>query len=245
MLSCMKKLGAAKDDVGCLRVETQRRGPAPAGPAGAADDRPRQHSRRGHRALPAAGWRSLWNLGLCVGARRDCRALAATIGREPSSLRRADLLLEALRFRSDALEATFSRRASAASLLEGVRLSRPQRARRVRLRLFARARAMSCLGARRRATSTRGSRIRREGSSTRRRRRRAIDIDASIAREIGEETGLDAAALTRVPGYRVTLAGPLVSIAAEFCSDRRAPNSPRPSAPTSPPTASPSSPRSS
>jgi ADP-ribose pyrophosphatase YjhB (NUDIX family) len=46
----------------------------------------------------------------------------------------------------------------------------------------------------------------------------AIDIEASIAREITEETGLDAAALTRVPGYHVTLAGPLVSIAAEFRS---------------------------
>jgi 8-oxo-dGTP pyrophosphatase MutT (NUDIX family) len=47
----------------------------------------------------------------------------------------------------------------------------------------------------------------------------AIDIEASIAREIAEETGLDATALTRVPGYHVTLAGPLVSIAAEFRSD--------------------------
>lgn len=46
-----------------------------------------------------------------------------------------------------------------------------------------------------------------------------IDIEASIAREIAEETGLEAAALARVPGYHVTLAGPLVSIAAEFRSD--------------------------
>lgn len=43
-----------------------------------------------------------------------------------------------------------------------------------------------------------------------------IDIEASIAREIAEETGLPAAALARVPGYYVTVAGPLVSIAAEF-----------------------------
>ena len=47
----------------------------------------------------------------------------------------------------------------------------------------------------------------------------AIDIEASIAREIREETGLEAAALARVPGYHVTFAGPLVSIAAEFLSD--------------------------
>jgi hypothetical protein len=47
----------------------------------------------------------------------------------------------------------------------------------------------------------------------------SIDIDASIAREIREETGLDPARLVRAPGYYVTFAGALVSIAAEFRSD--------------------------
>ena len=46
-----------------------------------------------------------------------------------------------------------------------------------------------------------------------------IDIEASIAREIEEETGLDPAAMVRASGYYVTLAGPLVSIAAEFRSE--------------------------
>lgn len=45
-----------------------------------------------------------------------------------------------------------------------------------------------------------------------------IDIDGSIWREIGEETGLGAAELRRVPGYQIALAGPLVAIAAEYRS---------------------------
>ena len=40
-----------------------------------------------------------------------------------------------------------------------------------------------------------------------------VDITASILREVAEETGLGAFELTRTPGYLVTIAGPLVSIA--------------------------------
>ncbi len=46
----------------------------------------------------------------------------------------------------------------------------------------------------------------------------SIDIDASIWREIGEETGLGEAELSRVPGYRAVFAGPLAAIAAEYRS---------------------------
>jgi len=46
-----------------------------------------------------------------------------------------------------------------------------------------------------------------------------IDIEGSIARELLEETGLAGPALERVPGYLVTFAGPLLSIAAEFLAD--------------------------
>jgi hypothetical protein len=46
----------------------------------------------------------------------------------------------------------------------------------------------------------------------------AIDIEASIARELGEETGLQSADLVRLPGYVLTLTGPLVSIAIEWRS---------------------------
>lgn len=46
----------------------------------------------------------------------------------------------------------------------------------------------------------------------------SIDIDASIWREIGEETGLGGAELSRVPGYRVVFAGPLAAIAVEYRS---------------------------
>jgi ADP-ribose pyrophosphatase YjhB (NUDIX family) len=46
----------------------------------------------------------------------------------------------------------------------------------------------------------------------------AIDIEASIARELVEETGLDPAGLARMPGYLLTRAGPLVSIAIEWLS---------------------------
>jgi len=45
-----------------------------------------------------------------------------------------------------------------------------------------------------------------------------VDIDASIARELEEETGLVGAALERRPGYVVTFSGPLVSIAIEWQS---------------------------
>jgi len=45
-----------------------------------------------------------------------------------------------------------------------------------------------------------------------------IDIDASVTRELAEETGLAAAELARVPGYLLTRAGPLVSIGIEWRS---------------------------
>ena len=46
----------------------------------------------------------------------------------------------------------------------------------------------------------------------------AIDIDASITRELTEETGLAAAEMARTPGYLLTRAGPLVSIGIELRS---------------------------
>jgi 8-oxo-dGTP pyrophosphatase MutT (NUDIX family) len=46
----------------------------------------------------------------------------------------------------------------------------------------------------------------------------AIDIDASIARELIEETGLDPASLVRTPGYLLTRARPFVSIGIEWRS---------------------------
>ncbi len=46
----------------------------------------------------------------------------------------------------------------------------------------------------------------------------AIDIEASIARELVEETGIDPADLARAPGYLLTRAGPLVSIGIEWVS---------------------------
>jgi len=45
-----------------------------------------------------------------------------------------------------------------------------------------------------------------------------VDIDAHIARELAEESGLGPGDLVRVPGYLVTFAGPLVSIAIEWRS---------------------------
>lgn len=45
-----------------------------------------------------------------------------------------------------------------------------------------------------------------------------IDLAGSVAREIGEETGLDCRELERVPGYTVTFAGALVSIAVAYRS---------------------------
>jgi len=43
-----------------------------------------------------------------------------------------------------------------------------------------------------------------------------IDIDGSVRREIGEETGLDPATLTRVPGYRLSRGGLLISFGVEY-----------------------------
>lgn len=45
-----------------------------------------------------------------------------------------------------------------------------------------------------------------------------IDIDASVAREIGEETGLRAPEIQRAAGYLVTIAGPVLSIAVLYRS---------------------------
>ncbi len=45
-----------------------------------------------------------------------------------------------------------------------------------------------------------------------------IDIDGSVMREIEEETGLDPGRLDRVAGYRLSCAGPLISIGIEFRS---------------------------
>lgn len=49
-----------------------------------------------------------------------------------------------------------------------------------------------------------------------------IDLDASIARELEEETGLAAASFVRTPGYVLTYTGPLLSIAIEFTSGKDA-----------------------
>jgi 8-oxo-dGTP pyrophosphatase MutT (NUDIX family) len=46
----------------------------------------------------------------------------------------------------------------------------------------------------------------------------SVDIEASIARELDEETGLEPADLVRVPGYVLTPTGPLLSIAIEWRS---------------------------
>lgn len=43
-----------------------------------------------------------------------------------------------------------------------------------------------------------------------------VDIDASIVREIVEETGLDVAEFERVPGYLMTVEGALVSIGVRY-----------------------------
>ncbi len=45
-----------------------------------------------------------------------------------------------------------------------------------------------------------------------------IDIDASITREVTEETGLDAALWARTPGYLIARSGALIAIAVEWCS---------------------------
>ena len=45
-----------------------------------------------------------------------------------------------------------------------------------------------------------------------------IDIDAGIAREIAEETGLDPAHLARLPGYVLTLWGPHVAVGIAYRS---------------------------
>jgi 8-oxo-dGTP pyrophosphatase MutT (NUDIX family) len=49
-----------------------------------------------------------------------------------------------------------------------------------------------------------------------------IDIEGSIAREMREETGLDPTGLQRTPGFLVTVAGPMISIAAEYRADATA-----------------------
>lgn len=46
----------------------------------------------------------------------------------------------------------------------------------------------------------------------------AIDIDASIARELGEETGLSVAELERVPGYLLAFTGLKIAIGIEWRS---------------------------
>lgn len=45
-----------------------------------------------------------------------------------------------------------------------------------------------------------------------------IDIEASIVRELGEETGLGPGLLARAPGYILSRVGPLLAIAAEWHS---------------------------
>lgn len=45
-----------------------------------------------------------------------------------------------------------------------------------------------------------------------------VDIEASILREVREETGIEASELERVPGFLLTVFGPAMSIAAEFRS---------------------------
>jgi hypothetical protein len=45
-----------------------------------------------------------------------------------------------------------------------------------------------------------------------------IDIEASIVRELGEETGLGPAQLTRAPGYILARVGPRIAIGAEWHS---------------------------
>lgn len=46
----------------------------------------------------------------------------------------------------------------------------------------------------------------------------SVSIDESIARELVEETGLNAEELRRRPGYYVTVFGAKISIAVEYCS---------------------------
>jgi 8-oxo-dGTP pyrophosphatase MutT (NUDIX family) len=45
-----------------------------------------------------------------------------------------------------------------------------------------------------------------------------IDIEASVAREIAEETGLAAPSIQRADGYAITISGPVLSIAVPFRS---------------------------
>lgn len=46
----------------------------------------------------------------------------------------------------------------------------------------------------------------------------AVDVDGSVARELAEETGLDAGAFDRTPGYLLTRSGPILSIGIEYQS---------------------------
>lgn len=46
----------------------------------------------------------------------------------------------------------------------------------------------------------------------------AVNLDGSVARELAEETGLDAGAFNRTPGYLLTRCGPILSIGIEYQS---------------------------
>lgn len=50
----------------------------------------------------------------------------------------------------------------------------------------------------------------------------SIDIVGSVLREVGEETGIPASSFTQKPGYYLTFAGPLISVAVELVSSERA-----------------------
>ena len=201
-------------------------------------------------ALPAAGWRS----GMEPGPTRSEHAaeIAAHWQRRsaesPALFDGRIFLLEALRFSSDALEATFLRDAlPQPPLLEGVRLSRPQRARRVRLRAHPLARGPCPARAPGDGPHQRGARV-SAGRVHRRARRRRGRCHRHRRQHRARDRRGDRPRRRRTyarAGYHVTLAGPLVSIAAEFCSDLPSAELAEAVRATSPPTASPNSPPSS